>query len=58
MDLGAPRKTIKTNSYYQTWKLNKQPYDVTQKYYKGLNQWSFVTLGTNIKRNNSSQTWK
>ena len=34
----------------QKWKCNKQPYDVTQKCYKGLTQWAFVLLGTTIKQ--------
>ena len=48
--------TIKTNNDSKTLKRNKQTSYVTQTICKKLTQWDFVTLGSTIKANDSSQT--
>ena len=48
MGLSDPCTDYTNNYYSQTWKCNKQPYDVSQKIHKGLTQWAIVLLGPNI----------
>ena len=57
MGISYPLADYKINYYYQKWKFNKQPYNVTQKNCKGWTHWDLVPLRPTIKTKNYSQIW-
>ena len=58
MGLSASLADYKTNNYSQTWKCNKQLYDITHKIFQGFNPMVLCVSWDDYKTNNYSQTIK